>query len=360
MDPQVYRIAAIPGDGIGPEVMAVGLTLLRRVSELGGPGFLVTELPWGSAYFLGHGQVMPDDGLQTLGTVDAILLGALGDPRVSDRETVRGLVIRIRQAFQQYVNLRPVRRLDGKLDTVDLVVVRENSEGEYAGVGGRVHVGSDGEAAMEVTYMSRRAVLRVARFAFELARRRRRQLTSITKSNALVHVMALWDDVVAEVSRDYPDVAVRSALADSAALDLVLHPERFDVLVASNLLGDILSDVAAGAAGGLGMAPSANLNPEGRFPSMFEPVHGSAPDIAGRGVANPLAMALSIGLMLDQLGEAFWAAGIVRAVEAVAKTGPRTPDQQGAATTADVEAALVDALARQAGRGADDAVPGMG
>jgi tartrate dehydrogenase/decarboxylase/D-malate dehydrogenase len=339
-----YRLAVIGGDGIGPEVTAVGVDLLERMAALGGPAFMVTRFDWGSQYFLEHGRPMPADGLDRLRSYDAILLGALGDPRVPDRETVRGLVIRIRQAFGQYVNVRPVKSWRPGQRRVDLVVVRENSEGEYAGVGGRVHAGGAAEAAMEVTYVSRAAVTRVARFAFDLARRRRGRVTSVTKSNALVHVMTLWDEVVADVAKEYPDVECAVLLADNAGMQLVLKPEQFDVVLASNLLGDILSDVAAGVAGGLGHAPSANLNPDRTAPSMFEPVHGSAPDIAGRHVANPIAMVLSIVLLLEHLGETAWASRLEAAVARIAREGPWTPDWGGDASTEAVGRALAVAL----------------
>jgi len=297
---------------------------------------------------LDHGRAMPPDGLDRLRAYDAIVLGALGDPRVPDRETVRGLVIRIRQAFGQYVNLRPVRAWRPGQRPMDVVVVRENSEGEYAGVGGRVHAGEPAEAAMEVTYVSRAAVARLARFAFELARRRRGHVTSVTKSNALVHVMSLWDEVVADVAREYPDVTCTVLLADNAGMQLVLKPEQFDVVLASNLLGDILSDVAAGVVGGLGQAPSANLNPERTAPSMFEPVHGSAPDIAGRHIANPVAMALSVAMLLEHLGERAWASRLEAAVARVAQEGPWTPDWGGQASTEAVGRALGAALEQSA------------
>jgi len=348
-----YRLAVIPGDGIGPEVVEAGLALLDAIRERGGPAFHVERYPWGAGYYLQCGKVMDDDGLERLKAADAILLGAIGDPRVPDPVSVRGLLIRIRQAFDLYVNLRPVRLLPGVAtplrdvgpDQVDMVMVRENSEGEYAGIGGRIHQGTEDEAAVEAAYFSRRGIRRVAEFAFRLALRRRRKLTSITKSNALVHGMVFWDEVVAEVGRRFPEVELEPMLADAAALHLVRNPSRFDVVLASNLFGDILTDLGAAIAGGMGLAASANLDPERRFPSMFEPIHGSAPDIAGKGIANPLATFWSIALMLDHLGEGDWAARITRALERIfVETDVRTPDQGGRNTTAELTEAFLALL----------------
>lgn len=348
-----YRLAVIAGDGIGPEVVGEGLRLLRRIGELGGPSFAVTEYPWNTDYYLETGRVMDEDGLERLRQSNAILLGAIGDPRVPDHISVRGLLIRIRQAFDLYVNLRPVRLLHGaptplkeaSPDNVDMLFVRENSQGEYAGIGGRVHQGSEDEAAIESSYFSRRGIRRVARFAFMEASRRRRRLTVITKSNALIHGMVLWDEVVREVAKEFPDVPVDFVLVDAAALHMVRDPGRFQVVLASNLFGDILTDLGAAIAGGMGLAAGANLDPERRYPSMFEPIHGSAPDIAGKGIANPMATFWSIALMLEHLGEANWADAVLRAIEGcLAETDVRTPDLGGKNHTAEVTDAVLRRL----------------
>jgi tartrate dehydrogenase/decarboxylase/D-malate dehydrogenase len=348
-----YRLAVIPGDGIGPEVVDAGLALLDAVAARGGPRFDVVRYPWGAGHYLATGRVMAEDGLERLREADAILLGAIGDPRVPDPISVRGLVIRIRQAFDLYVNLRPVRLLPGVAtplrdvspSEIDMVMIRENSEGEYAGIGGRVHAGTEDEAAVEAAYFSRRGIRRVARFAFQQAMRRRRHLVSVTKSNALVHGMVFWDEVVQEVAGEFPEVRVEPMLADAAALHLVRNPARFDVVLASNLFGDILTDLGAAISGGMGLAASANLDPERRAPSMFEPIHGSAPDIAGKGVANPLATFWSCALLLDHLGEEAWARRIHAALERVfVETDVRTPDQGGRNTTAELTEAFVALL----------------
>jgi tartrate dehydrogenase/decarboxylase/D-malate dehydrogenase len=352
-----YRLAVIAGDGIGPEVTAEGLRLLERVTALGGPTFDLERYDWGSRYYLEHGEMMPADGLGRLARADAILLGAIGDPRVPEPVSVRGLVIRVRQAFDQYVNLRPVRLLPGVPsllrgkgpEHIRFVVVRENSEGEYAGMGGRIHRGTPDEAATETAYFSRRGIERVTRYAFDLARARGVGLTSVTKANALGHSMALWDEVVAEVAHDYPDVAFSSLLVDAAAMFMVRQPERFGVVVTTNLFGDILTDLGAALQGGMGLAAGANLDPSRRHPSMFEPIHGSAPDIAGKGIANPLATFWSLSLMLDHLGEGAWAQAVMAAIEAsVAAGAVRTPDLGGTASTRAVADDVIGRLAAPA------------
>lgn len=348
-----YRIAAIGGDGIGPEVLSAGLAVLGAVTAHGGPRFSVTEYPWGSSHYLRHGRMMEEDGMERLREADAILLGAVGDPRVPDRIAVRDLVIRIRQTFDLYVNLRPVRLLPGVQsdiragtpDRVNMVFLRENSEGEYVGAGGRMHAGTEAEAAMESSYFSRHGIERLARHGFSLARREGRHLTSITKSNALVHGMPLWDECVQRVSQEFPDVLWESMLVDAAAFHLIRSPERFGVVIASNLFGDILTDLGAGIAGGMGLAASANLDPERRFPSMFEPIHGSAPDIASKGIANPMATAWSVSLMLRHLGEERWAEAVLDALSRVLTETPvRTPDLGGQSTTQEVTAAMLEML----------------
>jgi tartrate dehydrogenase/decarboxylase/D-malate dehydrogenase len=297
--------------------------------------------------------MMPADGLERLAAADAILLGAIGDPRVPEPISVRGLVIRVRQAFEQYVNLRPVRLLPGvpsvlagrRPEDVRFTVIRENTEGEYAAMGGRIHRGTPFEAATETSYFSRPGIERVARYAFDLARREGRGVTSVTKSNALPNSMAFWDEVVAEVHAEYPDVPLASILVDAAAMFMVRQPERFGVVVTTNLFGDILTDLGAAIQGGMGLAAGANLDPSRRHPSMFEPVHGSAPDIAGKGIANPMATFWAISLMYDHLGEPGWAKSVLDAVSAcLGEDGARTPDLGGGDTTQAVGAAVVGRL----------------
>lgn len=348
-----FRLALIPGDGIGPEVIAQGVRLIERVQALGGPRFEMEAHPWGSGYYLEHGEMMPEDGLDRLRAVDAILLGAIGDPRVPEPVSVRGLVIRVRQAFDQYVNLRPVRLLPGVTPVlagktpgdIRFTVIRENTEGEYAAMGGRIHRGTAYEAATETSYFSRRGIERVARYAFELARREGRGVTSVTKSNAMPHAMAFWDEVVAEVHRDFPDVALASMLVDAAAMFMVRKPERFGVVVTTNLFGDILTDLGAAIQGGMGLAAGANLDPTRRSPSMFEPIHGSAPDIAGRAIANPMATFWAISLLYDHLGAPEWGAAVLDAVAACLRDRTaRTPDLGGEDSTDQVGTAVVEAV----------------
>ena len=354
----IYRIAVIPGDGVGGEVVAEGIKVLEAVAgALPGIGFRFTSFGWGTEFYLKHGRMMPEDGLRTLQGFDAIYLGAVGDPRLPDHLTLDGLLLPIRRGFDQYVCLRPAvlyaglqSPLAGKAPrSIDLVVVRENTEGEYAPAGGRLYVGRPNEVAIQTAIYTRAGCERVMRFAFDLARRRRRKVTSVTKSNAQGYGMVMWDEVFREVARDYPDVATDTLLVDAACMAMVLRPERFDVVVASNLFGDILTDLSAAVVGSPGLAPSANLNPPRRYPSMFEPVHGSAPDIAGRGIANPLAAILSAAMMLEFLGEAPTAEQVQGAVARILQDGrTRTPDLGGRARTAEVGDAVVAALAEGA------------
>jgi tartrate dehydrogenase/decarboxylase/D-malate dehydrogenase len=350
---KTYRIAAIPGDGIGPEVVPEGVRALRAAADRYGFRVDVVDFPWGCGYYLEHGVMMPADGLDQLRRFDAILMGAVGDPRVPDHVSLWGLLLRIRKGFDLYVNLRPVRLLEGVPgplasrgpEDVDMLFVRENTEGEYAGVGGRVAEGTAEEVALQTSVYTRRGTERVVRYAFDLARHRRRRLASVTKSNALQYTAVLWDEVTEAVSREYPDVEVWKVLVDAAAYHMVLNPQRFDVVVGSNLYADILTDLGAALQGSLGLAASANLDPTRRNPSLFEPVHGSAPDIAGRGIANPLATVWSVSLMLEHLGEREAAAAVFGAVAAVAREPRlRTPDLGGRATTRAVSDAVVEAL----------------
>jgi tartrate dehydrogenase/decarboxylase/D-malate dehydrogenase len=350
----VSRIAVIPGDGIGPEVCAVALRVLRALEgREEGARFEFETFPWGSDYFLETGAMLPVGALDTLAGFDAILFGAVGSRAVPDHVTLWGLRLAIVQGFDQAISLRPARLLPGVRgplaergpDEIDLVVVRENSEGEYSGIGGFSRRGHDGEVAVQTTIYSRFGVERTARFAFELSRTRpARRVASITKSNASLHTGVLWDEVVAGVASDYPDVTWESVLVDAAAARLVLAPHEFDVLVASNLHGDVLSDLTGALAGSLGMAPSANLCLDGTRPSMYEPVHGSAFDLVGRGLANPIGMVLSAALMLDDLGLAACAAAVRDAVTATCAAGVLTPDVGGHAGTTEVADAIVRAL----------------
>jgi tartrate dehydrogenase/decarboxylase / D-malate dehydrogenase len=349
------RIAVIPGDGIGQEVVPAGLAVLEAAAGRVGAVIETTAFPWSCAYYREHGRMMDRDALARLQEFDAIYLGAIGDPTVPDHVSVWEMILPVRQQFEQYVNLRPMRLLPGIVSPlagrepadIDMVCVRENCEGEYAGQGGRFDGGTPGERAEQVGVFTRRGIERVVRYAFELARRRpRRLLASATKSNALQHSMVLWDEVVADVHADYPDVAMRKYHVDALAARMVTAPQSLDVIVASNLFGDILTDLGAAVSGSLGVAPGANLNPERTHPSMFEPIHGSAPDIAGRGVANPIGAIWAAALMLDHLGERDAHDAIVGALEGVLVEGRvRTPDLGGTATTVDVTRAVLGRVA---------------
>ncbi|HEX3593062.1 MAG TPA: tartrate dehydrogenase [Pseudonocardiaceae bacterium] len=348
-----YSIAVIAGDGIGPEVVPAALGSLHLAAERFGFTLEVTEYDWGSDHHHRHGRMMPADGLERLAGHDAIFLGAVGDPSIPDVETLWGLLIPIRRTFDQYINLRPVRTLPGVPSPVvggehiDLVIVRENVEGEYSSVGGRIYQGQPGEAAVQEAIFTRRGVERAARFAADLATGRRRKLTSATKSNGIIHTMPFWDEVVADTVAGFPDVALDKVLIDALAAKLVLDPASFDVIVASNLFGDILSDLAGALAGSIGVAPSGNLNPERAHPSMFEPVHGSAPDIAGQGVANPVGQLWAGAMMLRHLGQPEAADAVESAFEGCLRDGIRTRDLGGTAGTAEFAAAVNTRLANQ-------------
>jgi tartrate dehydrogenase/decarboxylase/D-malate dehydrogenase len=351
-----YRIAAIPGDGIGGEVIAAGVRVLALCAERDG-GFRLRfdHFDWGSDHYKQHGVMMPANGLDLIRGHDAIYFGAVGAPDVADHVTLWGLRLAICQGFDQYANVRPTRVLPGiasplrdlGADELDWVIVRENSEGEYAGVGGRVHRGLPEEVATEVAVFTRAGVTRIMRFAFELARSRaRKHITVVTKSNAQRHAMVMWDEIAAEVAAGFPDVSCDKMLVDAMTMRMVLRPQTLDTIVATNLHADILSDLAAALAGSLGLAPTANLNPERVFPSMFEPIHGSAFDIAGKGIANPIASFWSGSMMLEHLGERDAAARLLRAIERVtADKSLRTPDLGGAAMTEQVSDAVCAALA---------------
>ena len=337
-----YKIAAVPGDGIGPEVIAAGVEVLEAIAS-DSPDFALSfkHFPWGGDYYRKHGEMMPEDGVDTLRGYDAILFGSAGDPDIPDHITLWGLRLKICQTLDQYANVRPTRILPGiesplrnvKQSELDWVIVRENSEGEYAGQGGRSHVGLPEEVATEVSIFTRAGVTRIMRFAFDLARTRvRKKLTIVTKSNAQRNGMVMWDEIASEVAQDYPDVEWDKMLVDAMTMRMTLRPETLDTIVATNLHADILSDLAAALAGSLGIAPTANLNPEGKFPSMFEPIHGSAFDITGQGIANPVATFWSAVMMLEHLGEQAAADRLMRAVERVtADRTLHTPDLGGTA-----------------------------
>jgi tartrate dehydrogenase/decarboxylase/D-malate dehydrogenase len=352
---RTHKIAAIPGDGIGTEVIAAGLEALAVCARRdGGFRLEVENFDWGSDYYKTYGVMMPADGLETLKRFDAIYFGAVGAPDVPDHVTLWGLRLAICQPFDQYANVRPTRILPGITSPLrgvaegdlDWVIVRENSEGEYAGQGGRSHRGLPEEVATEVSIFTRAGVERIMRFAFDLARSRpRRLLTVVTKSNAQRHGMVLWDEIAATVARDYPDVTWDKMLVDAMTMRMVLKPQSIDTVVATNLHADVLSDLAAALAGSLGIAPTANLNPERRFPSMFEPIHGSAFDIVNQGIANPVGTFWSAVMMLEHLGEPAAAARLMRAIERVtADPSLHTPDLGGAATTRQVTDAVCAAL----------------
>ena len=350
---KTFRIAVYGGDGIGPEVTDQAMRVLQAAAKKDG-GFqcALTHFPWGYKYYLEHGKLAPDDLLDQLRPFDAMFLGAVGWPeKLPDHLTLEPL-IRIRQAFDQYACVRPARLFAGvrspladkKAGEIDMVVIRENSEGEYLNNGGRFKVGTPDELAIQTAIHTRKGVERILRFGFDLARTRRHRLTLVTKSNAQRYGFVMWDEIFAELAPKYPDVTVDKQHVDAAAMNFVRWPEKFDVVVASNLFGDILTDLGGVIAGGLGLAPSANINPERRFPSLFEPVHGSAPDIAGRGLANPVAAILSVAMMLDWLEQPAAAVLIRRAVEETLSSGTLTPDLGGSLTTTQLADRILTAL----------------
>jgi tartrate dehydrogenase/decarboxylase/D-malate dehydrogenase len=348
---RTYRIASIPGDGIGTEVIPAGIEVLQQLARAEDFGFSFEDFDWSSKRYKDTGAYIPEGGLETLKGFDAILFGAVGAPDVPDHLSLWGLRLPICQGFDQYANVRPSRLLPGvtspmrNASEIDWVIVRENTEGEYSGAGGRIHKGLPMETALEVSTFTRVGVERVHRFAFELARKRsRKHLTLVTKSNAQRHGMVLWDEIFYEVAAGFPDIQTERILVDAATTRMVLKPAAIDVMVASNLHADILSDLAAALSGSLGIAPTANLDPERRFPSMFEPIHGSAFDIAGQGIANPIATFWTASMMLEHLGEARAAARLMGALEKVTARRIFTPDLGGRARTREVTDALIEAL----------------
>jgi tartrate dehydrogenase/decarboxylase/D-malate dehydrogenase len=351
---QTYRIAVIAGDGIGKEVIPAGIDVMKMAASQGHFTCEFTELPWGCDFYLRNGRMMDADWLDQVRKFDAIYLGAIGDPRVPDHISARELILPFRQGLRQFVNLRPMRLLPGITSPlggraaadIDMICVRENSEGEYCGIGGRLHAGTPDELAEQTGIFTRRGIERIARYAFELARTRpRKMLASATKSNALQHAMVLWDEVVANVAGDYPDVTLRKYHVDALAARMITHPQTLDVIVASNLFGDILTDIGSAISGSLGVAPGGNINPDRTSPSMFEPIHGSAPDIAGKGIANPIAAIWAGAMMLDHLGERAAHDKILGAIERViGDERVKTPDLGGKATTAEMTTAVASAL----------------
>ena len=350
-----YTIACIPGDGIGKEVVPEGLRVLNAAADRFGFSLQFRHFDWSCETYKATGRMMPEDGMARLADHDAIFLGAVGYPGVPDHVSLWGLLIPIRREFDQYANVRPVRLLPGivsplrdkKVGDIDMWIVRENSEGEYSQLGGRFRAGTEDEMVLQEAIFTRRGTDRIMRYAFELAQRLGRgKVTSATKSNGIYHSMPFWDERFAVVAADYPAIATDQYHIDILAARFVMSPERFDVVVGSNLFGDILSDLGPGITGTIAVAPSANINPERRFPSMFEPVHGSAPDIAGRGIANPIGQIWSGAMMLEHLGEVAAAQAVMAAVEQVLSgpDSPLTPDLGGRSTTVELGAAVADAL----------------
>lgn len=355
---KTYRIATVPGDGIGKEVIPAGRQLLEVLAKNSHAfAFEFEDFDWGADYYRQHGVMMPDDGLDALRDKDAILFGSAGDPGIPDHITLWGLRLKICQGFDQYANVRPTRILPGidaplkrcKREDLDWIIVRENSEGEYSGVGGRAHQGHPLETAMDISILTRAGVERIMRYAFRLAQSRpRKLLTVVTKSNAQRHAMVMWDEIALEVSKEFPDVTWDKELVDAATARMVNDPASLDTIVATNLHADILSDLAAALAGSLGIAPTGNIDPEHRYPSMFEPIHGSAFDIMGKGLANPIGTFWSVVMLLEHLGETLAAVKVMNAIEAVtANPALHTRDLGGQAGTAEVTAAVCAAVSKK-------------
>lgn len=351
---KTYKIAVIGGDGIGPEVIAEGVKVLKAVAQLdGGFQFDFTHYPWGCNYYLENGCMMPENAMELLGRADAIFLGAVGAPGVPDHISLWDLLLKIRKGFDQYVNLRPVKLLKGapcplkdvKPEDIDMIFVRENSEGEYAGSGSWLYKNKLHEVVIQDSVFSRYGCERIMRYAFKLARSRGCSVTSISKANALNYSMVFWDQIFAEISKEYPDVPTHKYLVDAASMFMVKDPARFEVVVTSNLFGDILTDLGAAIAGGMGLAAGANLNPERKYPSMFEPIHGSAPDIAGKQIANPLATVWSAAQMLEFFGHEGWSAKLICCIEKILENQEvLTPDMGGCGSTAQVGDGIVSLL----------------
>jgi tartrate dehydrogenase/decarboxylase / D-malate dehydrogenase len=341
---QTYQIAVVPGDGVGKEIVPMGVEVLTHVAQRHNFTLNFTEFPFGAGYYQQHGVFMPDDALDTLKTFDAIFFGAVGLPAVDDTLPAMLYTFRVRTAFRQYVNFRPVRLFPGTVsplrhkgpDDIDFVVIRENNEGEFVQNGKILYRDEPHGLATDTSVFTRRGIERVAHYSFQLARKRRKRVTNVTKSNTLINSLAYWDYVIAQVAEQYPDVEYRTMYVDNAAASFVLRPEVFDVILTTNMIGDILSDLGGAIMGSLGLGGSGNINPEKDFPSMFEPIHGSAPDIAGKGIANPVGQLWSAALMLDHLGQPAAAADIMRGIEATLNSGLRTVDLGGKATTREI------------------------
>ncbi|HXM97134.1 MAG TPA: tartrate dehydrogenase [Candidatus Dormibacteraeota bacterium] len=353
---KTFKIAVIAGDGIGKEVVPEGIRVLEAAAHRFGFQFAWHPFDWSCETYAKTGRMMPQDGLDQLRPFDAIFLGAVGYPNVPDHVSLWGLLIPIRRTFRQYVNLRPVRLFEGidsplknwKPGQIDFSIVRENNEGEYSNIGGRLYEGTDDEIAVQQTVFTRRGVNRVLQFAFEMARKSKKHLTSATKSNGIIHTMPFWDECFTEMAAKFPDVRTDQYHIDILTAHFVRHPDWFDVVVGSNLFGDILSDLGPAVVGSIGIAPSANLNPEKEFPSMFEPVHGSAPDIAGKGIANPIGQIWSGAMMLRHLGVPDAADAVEKAItDILAKSGVRTPDIGGRSSTEELGAAIAQSLAKR-------------
>jgi len=347
----VVRVAVIGGDGIGPEVTGAGIRVMRAAAE-GDPSLDLnfTEFPWGCEYYLEHGRMMPEDALQTLAGFDVLYLGAVGWPTVPDHVSLWGLLLPIRRGFDQYVNLRPARLLDGvesplaRPGELDITVVRENTEGEYSDSGGRIYRNTPHEIAVQESIFTRRGVERIVRYAYEAAGERGGRLLGATKSNGISITMPFFDEVFREIGQEYPGIEASLMHADALAAKLVLDPQSFDVIVGSNLFGDLLSEITAAITGAIGIAPSANLNPEGTYPSLFEPIHGSAPDIAGKGVANPSGAIWAASLLLEHTGHPKTGRRVLQALEAALESGTKTRDLGGSATTEEMTDAVIARL----------------
>ncbi|MBP2075793.1 tartrate dehydrogenase [Oceanobacillus polygoni] len=350
-----FQIAAIPGDGIGKEVVPAAIDILEAVSDLhGGLSFEFTDFPYSCEYYLEHGVMMPDDGVERLKDFDSIFLGAVGNIKlVPDHVSLWGLLIKLRREFEQVINIRPAKIIRGIKSPLvnpkdfDLIVVRENSEGEYSEVGGRIFRGED-EISIQNNIFSRKGTERAMRYAFDLASKRKKHVTSATKSNGIVHTMPFWDEVFEDVAKEYPDIQTDSQHIDALAAFFVTRPEKFDVIVGSNLFGDILTDIGAAIMGSVGIAPAANINVNGKYPSMFEPVHGSAPDIIGKGIANPIGQIWTAKMMLDHMGEEEIGTVLLDVVESVTNDGIITPDIGGKYTTQEVTAEIINRLKAKA------------
>ena len=355
-----HKIAVIAGDGIGPEVIDEGIKVLEAVSEIDGDfKFEFTHFPWGCEYYKETGKMMAEGGIEELKKYDAIFLGAVGAPGVPDHISLWDLLLVIRKSFDQYINLRPVKLLNGapcplkdvKPEDVDMVFVRENTEGEYAGSGSWLYKGKPNEVVIQDGVFSRKGCERVIRYAYELAKKEGKTLTSISKGNALNYSMVFWDQIFSEIGKEYPEVKTYSYLVDAASMFMIKDPKRFEIVVTSNLFGDILTDLGAAIAGGMGLAAGANINPEREFPSMFEPIHGSAPDIAGKGMANPLATVWSASQMLDFFGYEEWGSRIISVIEKVLTEGKvKTPDMGGNATTGELSGEVIRIIKEQYGK----------